>query len=177
MKLCSDGLLWEAQIFDCEPYDATLQVRQCFRCFKYGHIARYCKAPQRCGICAATAHQGGEDACPEKDGSGKKRCLNCSGQHVAWERSCPVAKKERERIGEAYARRPRQFEVRSGLPNPQTPPTDVGDGFVEVRRQGRPLGGSKARREEQERSASAMKDWMNRPQPRGGTEDAHPSNQ
>lgn len=111
--LCTDGLIWEAQIFDCEPYCSELQIRQCYKCYGYGHLARYCTKTARCGHCAAAAHAGGEQACPERNGSGKKRCVNCSGRHVAWDRSCPAAQEQRERVKEAYQFRPRQFEERS----------------------------------------------------------------
>ena len=63
--LCAQGLLWEARFFDCEPYSAEVKPKQCFRCYGYGHIARYCERRARCGHCAASAHEGGEKECPQ----------------------------------------------------------------------------------------------------------------
>jgi hypothetical protein len=111
--LCENGLLWDCQYFDCEPYEPSLRITQCFRCFEYGHVGRYCAKTARCGHCACVQHEGGEKQCPEKEGSGRKKCVNCSGRHTAFSRDCPVAQKQRERVKEAYAHRPRQFEVRS----------------------------------------------------------------
>jgi len=110
-KLCRNGLLWEAQIFDCEPYYAEAEVRQCYKCLRFGHHARFCKAHARCGHCAAAAHTGGEAACPQFAPSAKKRCVNCGGNHTAWTRSCPDWSKQRKRADEAYIHRPRQFET------------------------------------------------------------------
>jgi hypothetical protein len=110
-KLCRNGLLWEAQIFDCEPYYAEAEVRQCYKCLRFGHHARFCKAHARCGHCAAAAHTGGEAACPQFAPSAKKRCVNCGGNHTAWTRSCPDWSKQRKRADEAYIYRPRQFEI------------------------------------------------------------------
>jgi hypothetical protein len=109
--LCDLGLIWEAQIFHCEPYATDLQFRQCFRCYGLGHIARYCSKPARCGCCAGTAHQNGEASCPQKGPNGRKKCVNCGGRHGSWERSCPTAKAYRTKIEESYQHRPRQFVV------------------------------------------------------------------
>jgi hypothetical protein len=134
-KLCRNGLLWEAQIFDCEPYYAEAEVRQCYKCFKFGHHARFCKAHARCGHCAAAAHAGGEAACPQFTPSAKKRCVNCSGNHTAWMRSCPDWIKQRKRADEAYVHRPRQFEI-AGTRSPlqtvvATPPPQRNDANTE----------------------------------------------
>jgi len=112
-RLCSDGLIWEAQIFDCEPFCADLRTQQCFKCYQFGHVARYCQKTARCGHCAAAAHVEGERSCPEVAPSGRKRCVNCKGSHTAWDRRCPAARAQRDRIKEAYQHRPMQFEEAS----------------------------------------------------------------
>jgi len=113
-EVCRAGVIYEAQIFNVEPYYTAAQVRRCYRCHSFGHISRYCEKEARCGHCAATAHSGGEESCPEKEPSGKKRCVNCNGAHTAWDRSCPIAKGEQERAQQAYLHRPLQFEVSQG---------------------------------------------------------------
>jgi hypothetical protein len=91
-----------------------LRVRQCFKCYKYEHIAKYCRKTARCGYCAAAAYeQEGENACPNKQPSGKKRCVNCRSSHTAWDRACPAYKNASERAKKAYTHRPRQFVVAS----------------------------------------------------------------
>jgi hypothetical protein len=144
-EACRFGVVFEAQIFNVEPYYAAAQVRRCFHCHSFGHIGRYCSKPARCGHCAATAHAGGEARCPEAADSGKKRCVNCSGAHTAWSRDCPTAQKEIERARQAYKHRPLQFAVTMGSgaaeATPQCPPpTQDLEGFqvVTSRKQQRP---------------------------------------
>jgi hypothetical protein len=108
-RLCERGLIWQAQIFNCEPYSADLRLRRCFRCHQFGHIGRYCKNKPRCGHCAGAAHPQGDLDCPQIHGS--KKCVNCGGPHPAWDRQCPKALEAKEQAHIAYQHRPRQFEV------------------------------------------------------------------
>ena len=107
--LCERGLVWQAQIFNCEPYSTELRIRRCFSCHQFGHIARYCKNKPRCGHCAGAAHLAGETECPQAHGV--KKCVNCGGPHPAWDRQCPKALEAKEQAHIAYQHRPRQFEV------------------------------------------------------------------
>jgi hypothetical protein len=109
-EICSRGVILEAQFFNCEPYSGDLKVLQCFNCHAYGHMAKACTRKAKCGFCGTEAHAGGDNNCPKKQG-GTPSCINCKGQHAAWDRSCHAALAERQRIKEAYAYRPRQFVV------------------------------------------------------------------
>jgi hypothetical protein len=53
------GFLWNAEIFECELYDAIIRIRQCFKCYELGYIAKYCKKRPRCGYCAIVVHEHG----------------------------------------------------------------------------------------------------------------------
>lgn len=136
-RLCERGLIWEAQIFNCEPYSADLRIRRCFRCHQFGHIGRYCKNKPRCGHCAGAAHPQGEADCPQLYGT--KKCVNCSGPHPAWHRECPKALEAKEQAYVAYQHRPRQFEVlkttTTSRVHSATPASsqDSDDGFQVVR--------------------------------------------
>jgi hypothetical protein len=135
-RLCERGLVWQAQIFNCEPYSADLRIRRCFRCHQFGHIGRYCKNTPRCGHCAGAAHPQGETDCPKLHGS--KKCVNCGGPHPAWDRQCPKALEAKEQAHLAYQHRPRQFEVLKatiGRVHSATPAysQDSDDGFQVVR--------------------------------------------
>ena len=139
--LCERGLIWQAQIFNCEPYSADLRICRCFNCHQFGHIGRFCKNKGRCGHCAGAAHPQGDAGCPQLHG--QKKCVNCGGPHPAWERQCPKALEVKEQAHLAYQHRPRQFEVlRSGSGHGTTSPTrsvilassqDSDDGFQVVR--------------------------------------------
>jgi hypothetical protein len=113
-EVCRRGVVFEAQYFDVEPFYAATQIRRCYKCHKFGHIARYCQNQARCGCCAGVAHEGGEANCPEKGEEGHKKCVNCKRDHPAWDQRCPVAAKEVKRAREAYTYRPLQFDVTQG---------------------------------------------------------------
>jgi hypothetical protein len=46
------GMAWEGQIHQCQLYDRACRVKQCFRCYHYGHISTQCNVSQTCGYCA-----------------------------------------------------------------------------------------------------------------------------
>ena len=109
-QLCNQGAVIEAQIFNCKPYSGELQVLQCFNCHAYGHLAKACTQRGRCGFCGRDTYKQGDDHCPARK-TGSPACINCRGRHPAWDRRCPAALRERQRIKDAYAYRPRQFVV------------------------------------------------------------------
>jgi hypothetical protein len=99
-------------MFECEFYDATLRIRQCFKYYEYGHIAKYYMKTARCGHCAAAAHEPkDENACSNKQPNGTKKCVNCRGSHTTWNRACPAYKNASEKAKKAYTHRPRQFVI------------------------------------------------------------------
>ena len=124
-KLIKDGLLWRAQLFTCEPFHPEAEPKRCYKCHGWGHIGRFCKAAARCGYCGAAAHDKGEDACPQKKPGGVAYCKNCDtdgkgGEHPAWDRRCPEAKRQKAKAQEAYSHRPRQLRVQGQNQQQQT---------------------------------------------------------
>lgn len=113
-KACDQGVIWEAQALDCEPYWAVLEPKQCFKCWKWGHIQRFCRREALCGRCGTGAHgeggKAGEAICPTQQGQVPCRCPCCGGSHPAWARECPGKVKAKEEAREAYQYRPRAFE-------------------------------------------------------------------
>ena len=71
-----------------EQFDVHLYVpspRRCFKCQKFGHNTRVCKAREEvCQTCATPGHS--KDTCPNSD---NPKCLNCKGSHTASDRDCP----------------------------------------------------------------------------------------
>src|SRR5215469_976864 len=61
--------------------------RRCFKCQKYGHFQSTCKQKETCAKCGKDKHEGG---C-----SGPKKCVNCEGDHAAYDKECPRLKKEK----------------------------------------------------------------------------------
>ena len=92
-----------------------LEPKQCFKCWKWGHIQRYCSKPALCGRCGCKAHgeggKAGEAQCPTHTGQLPYRCPNCGGRHPAWVKECPGRARAREGAREAYQYRPRAFEA------------------------------------------------------------------
>ncbi|KAJ3454706.1 hypothetical protein MRS44_013306 [Fusarium solani] len=104
-KIIVEGLIWQGEAFQCELYDRSCRLRQCFGCQAYGHIGTQCKATTRCGYCAQE-HASRE--CPVKpDKSEPRKCANCKGQHEAWSNQCAIRKDEMAKVKAAYEARPR----------------------------------------------------------------------
>ena len=71
-----------------EQFDVELYVpspRRCFKCQKFGHNSKVCRAREGiCQTCATPGHS--KDTCPNSD---NPKCLNCKGSHSASSRDCP----------------------------------------------------------------------------------------
>ena len=90
------GMVWNSKVHQGQLYDRACRVKQCFRCYCYGHIGTQCNASQTCGYCA-----GGHESrhCKQKGAEGfTPRCTVCKGGHTAWSNACPARKKELERV-------------------------------------------------------------------------------
>ena len=87
-KACEEGVIWRAQLLDCEPYWAPLNPVQCFKCWKWGHTQHYCKSTPLCPRCGTKAHgeggREGENQCPTHTNEIPLRCAVCGGRHPAW---------------------------------------------------------------------------------------------
>ena len=92
--LLQRGLIVDGCIYYGGVYNRSARRKQCFKCFKYGHIAAQCIAHQRCGYCAKIH---GSEECPSKD-SPDKKCAACGGNHTAWSKTCPEYVKESARV-------------------------------------------------------------------------------
>jgi hypothetical protein len=160
-KVCEEGVVWRAQMLNCEPYCPALQATQCYKCWGWGHTQRFCKKSALCPRCGTAAHgeggKAGEAQCPTQGNAVPLRCPNCTGKHPAWVRWCPDAVKARGAAREAYHFRPRTFELASQQqqqqqqreqPQPKIQNAsqgvftldEAGDGFQEAGRRKRPRG-------------------------------------
>lgn len=77
--------LFDDKIFvKVKPY--VFPVKQCFNCFKFGHIKTLCKSKERCIICGQSAH--GKCDLPAK-------CVNCEGDHRSTNQLCTIYERNR----------------------------------------------------------------------------------
>jgi hypothetical protein len=110
--LIESGLIWGHQIHKCEPYEGDCQITQCFKCYRYGHIAKMCRNTQRCGFCAAPGHNTNE--CLQKEDLMKHWCVPCEKHgHCSWSRDCPIRKEQIKQAKEAYSTWPAFFQDRT----------------------------------------------------------------
>ena len=119
-KACDEGVIWRAQLLDCEPYWAALSPTQCYKCWKWGHTQHYCKATPLCPRCGTKAHgeggREGEAQCPTHKNEISLRCPACGGRHPAWSGECPEKSKVLAKAKEAYQFRPRTYETATTIP-------------------------------------------------------------
>jgi len=138
-RLCENGVVLSYEIHDCEPYEESAQPKQCYNCYRFGHIAVHCREKPTCGRCGAAAHSK-EDDCPAVGTGGAPKCLACAGAHPAWHRSCPVVQKQREIASRAYQYRASRFATRSGDHALQATSRPIAVPAAPARRRGRPPG-------------------------------------
>lgn len=64
-------------------------VKQCFRCLRFDHLAKFCKNAQRCSICTEN-HSYKECTIPID----KAVCVHCKDNHLAVSGQCPIKQKK-----------------------------------------------------------------------------------
>lgn len=110
--------------YNVDEYVAPLL--QCYKCFRFNHGAKICKATQKCSICSEEHHY---TQCTNPD---EIKCINCKGPHMAISRDCPVKKmkiqEKHNRVTYANAvtktfNPMRKYE--DNFPNLPTPPTQA----------------------------------------------------
>ncbi|CAF4070041.1 unnamed protein product [Rotaria sp. Silwood1] len=89
------GLQIDSMHFVSEPAKYNNKPAQCYKCFKFGHIAKYCKAEKQiCSRCGEEDHK--HDNCPNRNKS--PVCRNCKGDHSATSTECSKYKEFQEKI-------------------------------------------------------------------------------
>ncbi|CAB0009996.1 unnamed protein product [Nesidiocoris tenuis] len=89
-KLIAEGRLYIG--WNCIRVKDFVVVTRCFKCQRFGHIARHCQdAKDTCSICAQEGHKNGE--CPNKEQS--RKCANCirsklGSNHDVRSERCPL---------------------------------------------------------------------------------------
>jgi hypothetical protein len=114
-----EGLLHEGELKDCELFHSDCNLTECFRCRRYGHIAKRCQGKLACGYCAKE-HE--TRSCPSSNSPQDYSCSNCKGKHTTWSRFCPERQKMVSKAAAAYAARPVLYKVPARSPPPPSPP-------------------------------------------------------
>ncbi|CAF3643698.1 unnamed protein product [Rotaria sp. Silwood1] len=90
---------------------------QCYKCFKYGHVAKYCKSEnQVCSRCGTLDHK--YDNCPNSNQ--QPICCNCKGEHAATSADCPKFKEYQQKIQKTidqYSSTTKQIKSAQTCPN------------------------------------------------------------
>ena len=95
--LLSHGFGIYSQHFKVVENRANPSISQCFKCQRFGHNFYDCKATA--STCLRCGEQHRLSEC--KADKGKPKCSNCSGNHAASYKGCPVYKEEQKKAKEA----------------------------------------------------------------------------
>ncbi|KAJ5547522.1 hypothetical protein N7513_004756 [Penicillium frequentans] len=91
------GLTVYGRGHDCQLFEGSQRLQQCFHCQGYGHIARFCKRETRCGYCAEPHDT---QDCTHPHDRQRAKCGPCvkAGKtkvnHFTFDRECPVRKEQ-----------------------------------------------------------------------------------
>lgn len=83
------------QLFRYPVHTYIPPLVQCFKCLKFNHSAKVCRAVQMCSSCA------GQHSYKECDVD-TIMCINCGGNHLAISRNCPIKRKKMEEKRNKY---------------------------------------------------------------------------
>ncbi|OJD18780.1 hypothetical protein ACJ73_08691 [Blastomyces percursus] len=85
-RMIREGLVLGACHYNCELYDKSCKLKQCYKYQSYGHIGTQCSAVARCGYCA-DSHDSRQ--CHKKDEPDfMPKCALCKEQHTTWNSRC-----------------------------------------------------------------------------------------
>ena len=85
--LCTRGVVVEGTWHSCEPYADGAALKQCYRCYSYGHIAKIYRAQVRYRYYSDAYKEA--DYPDKNDESKSPYCRNYSAEYPAWARTCP----------------------------------------------------------------------------------------
>ena len=80
-------------------YNRDCRIKQCFNCYKYGHLSTRCTNKTSCGRCAHS-HETPmrEKSQSECLNSHSDKCVNCDQNHTSYSKTCSHRQKKYERI-------------------------------------------------------------------------------
>jgi len=87
------GMIIKGRFYYPEKYTPELNITQCYKCYKFGHLAKHCKSKQKCGNCGNEDHETAN--CTKET-----KCLGCGQPHPAWHVECSKRDEEGARLQE-----------------------------------------------------------------------------
>jgi len=82
-RLLNVDMLNSYQKCSCELFGKNCCITQCYRCFDFDHMIRFCKNEEHCFKCADKHHI---KRCVVL--TNKRRCANCNDSHELWRCLC-----------------------------------------------------------------------------------------
>jgi len=74
-----------------EKYTPELNITQCYKCYKFGHLVKHCKNRQKCGNCGNEDHD-------TTNCTNNTKCTGCGDSHPAWHIECSKRDEEGNRL-------------------------------------------------------------------------------
>ena len=86
------------RVHNVVQFEPKQRVIQCYRCFKFGHVAKLCsRQEQRCNLCSKNHSEQNCMFWQDKN-CDRCKCSNCGGKHESLDRKCPSYKKVVDKI-------------------------------------------------------------------------------
>ncbi len=82
-RLLNVDMLNSYQECSCKLFEKNCRITQCYRCFDFDHIARFCKNEECCFKCTDKHHI---EECAVS--INRRRCVNCNNSHELWRHLC-----------------------------------------------------------------------------------------
>ena len=99
-RLMNESMLDSYQECSCKLFEKNCHITQCYRCFEFDHMIRFCKKKQRCVKCADKHH-----IKERMMSSNRRRCVNCNENHELWRRICLKWQQQMKQTSEIYRNR------------------------------------------------------------------------
>ena len=85
------GMFIKGKFYSPEKYTPELNITQCYKCYRFGHLAKHCKNEQKCGNCGEKEHE--TSHC-----NNNTKCAGCGNLHPAWRIECSKRDEEGNRL-------------------------------------------------------------------------------
>ena len=82
-QLMNESMLNSYQECSCKLFEKNCHITQCYKCFNFDHMIRFCKRKQRCAKCTDKHHI--EECMMSLN---RRRCINCNEDHELWRCIC-----------------------------------------------------------------------------------------